>query len=288
MTNRKQPFKEIHAVDSTYPIRIHKGKNYFDFPAHYHKELEVIHVADGQLVVQVNQATHTLSAGDLLFIGSHHIHSYLRTPELNEPTFYILLFDWHYLDDLNKHITQSPYLAPLFLDSHYIYASNLVSFTDAFTDLHKEYTSDHLGRELLIVSQLYFIIAKASQVVGMTTADSVDLKRLQKSHSLIHTVNSLIYNHYMEDLTLEAVAESAGYSIYHFTRLFKKETGFTFKEYLNNFRIHKAVDALKNPALSMTEIALNCGFGSIKSFNRNFKAIHGMSPSDYIKANFVQ
>lgn len=287
MTIKTPPFEEIHIVDANYPIRIHKCEKYFGFPAHYHKEVEVVFVAKGQLVIQVNQSTYTLCAGDLLIIGGHHIHTYIKDSKLEMPTYYMLIFDWNYLDDLNKHMTRLPYLAPLFLDTHYIASIDNKDLYNAFSRLHQEYKHPTIGREIMIVSQLYYIIATCAKSLDMTHTTPVDLKRLQKTHSLIYAVNTLIYNHYMEDITLDLVAENAGYSTYHFTRIFKKETGFTFKEYLNNFRIHKAVEYLSNPSLSMTDIALSCGFGSIKSFNRNFKAIKGMTPSQYKKANFV-
>lgn len=287
MTIKKQPFEEVHIVDAAYPIRIHRSEQYFEFPAHYHKELEVIFVTKGQLVVQVNQSTYTLSAGDLLFVGRHHIHTYIKDHNLDMPTYYMLIFDWNYLDDLNKHISNLPYLASIFLETHYISTMVQEDIQNAFYQLYEEYQHKNIGREVMIVSQLYYIIAKAAKAIDTAQTDPIDLKRLHKTHSLIYAINSLIYNHYMEDITLEDAAESAGYSIYHFTRLFKKETGFTFKEYLNNFRVHKAIESLSNASLSMTDIALSCGFGSIKSFNRNFKHIKGMTPSAYKKANFV-
>ena len=73
----------------------------------------------------------------------------------------------------------------------------------------------------------------------------------------------------------------------YFSRYFKKVSGITFSDYLNHARTERAVRLLKNQRdLSMTEISLKCGFGTIRNFNRIFKAYTGYSPK-LLPENFV-
>jgi AraC-like DNA-binding protein len=74
--------------------------------------------------------------------------------------------------------------------------------------------------------------------------------------------------------------------MYHFTRFFKDTTGMTFWQYLNNYKVSKAVNLLINTSDSISEIAFNSGFNSIKTFNRVFKQVKGCSPSEFRKAIF--
>ena len=57
----------------------------------------------------------------------------------------------------------------------------------------------------------------------------------------------------------------------------------TFSMYLNHIRVNKAIDLIQNTDLSMTEIAMNCGFETIRNFNRVFKEIMGCTPSEYLR-----
>ncbi len=71
-----------------------------------------------------------------------------------------------------------------------------------------------------------------------------------------------------EDLSLEGVASQAGFSKYHFSRLFKQYTDSTFYKYLNQKRIEFAKTLLQDPGVSVTEVAFKSGFSSLSAFLR--------------------
>jgi len=66
-------------------------------------------------------------------------------------------------------------------------------------------------------------------------------------------------------------------------RLFRKQLGQTFHEYLNAVRIKRAEELLMLPAKSIISIALDCGFQNVTYFNRIFARQHRMSPTQYRK-----
>ena len=94
-----------------------------------------------------------------------------------------------------------------------------------------------------------------------------------------------IDDHYMEDLTLEDIAASTGFSMYHFSRLFKQYTNMNFKDYLCQKRTHAATILLLNSDLSVTEIAFEVGFSSISSFYRSFNQQENCAPGEYREHN---
>lgn len=87
-----------------------------------------------------------------------------------------------------------------------------------------------------------------------------------------------------EQLTLESTAEHIGISKSYFSHLFKDYTQMTFVEYLTKERIRKAEKLFFGPKKKFIDIAFECGFTSISSFNRTFKRIKGISPSEFRKA----
>ncbi|MFD2469239.1 helix-turn-helix transcriptional regulator [Amycolatopsis silviterrae] len=86
-------------------------------------------------------------------------------------------------------------------------------------------------------------------------------------------------------LDLDAVAAHAGYSRYHFVRLFRAVYGQTPGQYLSRRRIERAEDLLRTADLSVTEICALVGFSSLGSFSASFKKHTGLTPSEYRARN---
>jgi AraC-like DNA-binding protein len=82
-------------------------------------------------------------------------------------------------------------------------------------------------------------------------------------------------------VTLDEAAQAVNASTRHFCKIFKEATGVTFTDYLARIRVEKAKHLLQNPHLRVSEIAFETGFESISQFNRSFKRITGMSPTQF-------
>ena len=98
---------------------------------------------------------------------------------------------------------------------------------------------------------------------------------------VINAVMTYINDHYREDLRLDDVAGFSGFSRFYFSRSFKQQTGYSFKDYLCQKRLQAAMDLLTSTNLSMRGIAVESGFGSTASFNRAFRACKGCTPTQY-------
>jgi YesN/AraC family two-component response regulator len=102
--------------------------------------------------------------------------------------------------------------------------------------------------------------------------------KLMVYEEAIEEAAEYIYNHYTSQITLKEVAGRIHMSPAYFSRKFKAVTGFGYKEYLTNIRIREAVGLLLNTAKSITDIAVECGFGDGNYFGDAFKKIKGVSP----------
>ena len=114
----------------------------------------------------------------------------------------------------------------------------------------------------------------------------LDRQKRQKNISAISILtkcSEYIRAHYAEPTLLAEAAGYCGFSKYYFAHYFKEITGLTFYEYLTGYRMQMAVAALQNSETGISEIALNCGFSNVRSFNRVFKAAFGTTPSKYRK-----
>ena len=88
---------------------------------------------------------------------------------------------------------------------------------------------------------------------------------------------------YNQNFSLEEIALIANTSPYHFIRVFKKATGKTPHEYLVSIKIKKAMEMLKQPSHTITEVCFACGFNNSCHFSTVFKRMVGVSPSEYRK-----
>ena len=90
----------------------------------------------------------------------------------------------------------------------------------------------------------------------------------------------LLKEKYAQDLRLSTVADALGVSSEHLSRVFKKETGFGFNEYLTLLRLQKAEYMLKNePGKTVSEIAYACGFNDGNYFSHKFRITYGIPPT---------
>ncbi len=92
-----------------------------------------------------------------------------------------------------------------------------------------------------------------------------------------------VRNNYMKPITLQEVADVAGFSVYYFSREFKKVTGLTFVTFLNMVRCENAAKKLHKGA-NVTDACFACGFKEISYFSRTFRKIMGVSPSSLRKS----
>ena len=90
--------------------------------------------------------------------------------------------------------------------------------------------------------------------------------------------------HYAEEISLHSLAERFSVSDSYLSRLFKQETGIVVIDYLNRARVKESLFLLKRNELSITQIALRCGFSSSTYFSRVFRKIQGMTPKTYQKS----
>lgn len=73
----------------------------------------------------------------------------------------------------------------------------------------------------------------------------------------------------------------SSFSKFYFSRLFKQFTNVSFYKYVNQKRIEKAAEMLTEPNISITNVALSCGFESLSSFIRMFKIVKGCTPTEF-------
>ncbi len=227
---------------------------------HWHYACELLFVEYGEIDVFCDSETYTLKKGDAFFIDSGEMH-YMHAKK--ETVLIVTMFE----NDIIKKITENNKLVTPLLSHDYdiplIYERMVLELMQK-----KPYFNCVVESEILNLAVNIFRCEKLEKR-KRNAADSA-----QSFKDLLADVNER-YAYY----TFEDACKFMGFSDAYFSKFFKKIAGMTFSQYLNRVKTEKAILFLrKNDGTTVTEIALSCGFNTIRNFNRIFKEFTGYTP----------
>jgi AraC-like DNA-binding protein/ligand-binding sensor protein len=127
-----------------------------------------------------------------------------------------------------------------------------------------------------IVRLLTFFAEQLSALINQIMLEKQNAEPL-----LVRKAREYIGQHKMEPLSLVAVAQASGASVFYFCKVFKKTTGLKFTDYVARVRLEDAKTQLLNPSRRISEVAYEVGFQSLTQFNRMFKRVFGQSPTEF-------
>ncbi len=105
----------------------------------------------------------------------------------------------------------------------------------------------------------------------------------------VNRVLDYIYTHIDDDLSLISLADIAGFSEFHFHRIFKSVVGETLNQFVWRVRLERGASIMRaNPHKSVSDVALDCGFTSLAGYSRAFKARFGLSPKQWDRKTPLQ
>ena len=137
----------------------------------------------------------------------------------------------------------------------------------------------HLPNDETIMAQAYIqiILAKCIPLFELIQKDEVG------QDDLVYQTVAYISSHFREEVTLGMMAEDIGVSKYVLSRIFSKTFHRNFNQYLNDERLNYAIRCLEHSDLSITQICMDSGFDSQRTFNRVFKERYKVAPREYRK-----
>lgn len=254
---------------------------------HYHNSYEIYYLLSGARHYFIKDRTYRVEKGDLVLINRHDLHKTTYGGSLTHERV-LIIFDESYIRQILAFVNDVDVLQPFHQNINIIKLKKTEQtvIEQMLFKIMKEARGKGIGSEscvrLLTAELLIFIYRQAALI---KTAENI---HLDKMHEKISDIVKFINEKYMEDLTLNYIANNFYISSYHLSRLFKKVTGFTFVEYLNSIRIREAQRLLKESHFNVSKIADTIGYGSSTHFGRVFKEITEMSPLRFRKINKVK
>lgn len=237
------------------------------FPLHLHKELEILMVTKGEIELTINSTTQILRQGDICFSLPNTIHGYKTH---SQSDFFIMIFNGDMLPLFKTYFTSYR------CSKNYILSDQVPS--DVYTSMSSIYQETQLGNNIAIITGYLYV------AVGRLLP-FLDLQKVQKDvgGDLIGRILSYIQANYLNNINLVSISNELNISPFYLSRVFSNSTGLRLDKYINELRINYANHLLAFTNKQITEIAFECGFETLRTFNRAYKSITSLTPREYRK-----
>lgn len=234
-------------------------------PPHLHEAIEIVYVTKGSVELGVGKELHHLDEGDFGIVFPNVIHHYQVFSVGENKAIYLFIepsLFTGFLDDLRLFCPENPVIKKS------KFQHDIVSAIKMLTKIENDN---------FIMSHAYaqMILAYVFTTVKLVEKDSV------KEDNLIYNAVSYVAKNFRECISLEKMALDLGVSKYVLSRMFSKTFHCNFCKYVNQIRLNYAVSYLENSNITITELCLECGFESQRTFNRVFKEEYKMTPREY-------
>lgn len=224
---------------------------------HYHESFEICYILSGEIDITIDNILYNLTSGNAVIIFPRQLHSYetIKSSKMRIITFL-------------------PQLVPEFTNRYknMIPEKNNIESISALTEFFNP--KNTFAQKGLIYSVLGLLTENIKFKEAASNEESQVLLKILK----------FVEKNYKQNCNLQSVAYELSYGYSYLSRTFKKRMGMGYTEYLNKYRINRALYMLSHKKhMQIQEIAEQCGYDSLCSFNRNFKQFTGHTPREMIK-----
>ncbi len=236
---------------------------------HYHELFEIYYLTYGNCNFFINDKLYIVRQGDIVIVPNGVIHK----TNYSSPIHSRMLINCpcELIPSSVQRIVQN---------GTYVFrgASNRHEINSAFKLIQQEYSKNDVVSEDALKAYLSYLLIRT---VRLCNADGEHNRLGSCSEKAV----GFIQKGYMNKITLCDAAECCGVSCEHLSRIFKRQTGVGFNEYLTLYRLKKAEEMLVNQTgFSVSDIAYRCGFNDSNYFSCVFKKNYGISPTEKRKS----
>lgn len=245
-----------------------KPTNYL-FKGEKHNFWELTYVDRGVLYTEVNGKEFKLNQGDLFFYAPNEYHSQY-TDNKKSCSYLTVSFEMDFNDTS--------------LLSNKVFTSTKDLYT-IITKLMKELNSTHLYCDELSICYLKELVLKTLSI-DFETSIVKPANKIQQFYDdeLLNSILKFINESVYDCLDIQTICDKFSISSSKLHLLFRSNLDTTVKLYINNLKLKKSKELIKETNYTISEISEILGFNSIHYFSNKFKKVYGFSPSEYLKS----
>lgn len=286
-----KPLHEINRYDdAAFPVGMYivtknkivpEGRGHMDL--HWHEELQFTLVTNGSVSMQVDGKMYTLEEGQAIFINRNLLHITSKLPEdgryisINFPDKLLGFFVGSRMErDYVMPYTNNYCFPAIVFREEVLWQKKILDELWKLEDilLKREAAYEYKVSQKLVTIWLQLITNAGDQLKNPSRGYIRKQERMQKMLSFIH-------GNYMNNILLRDIAAEANVSEGECCRCFKELIRESPNQYLLGYRISRAMEMLSRTELSVTEIALQCGFNDTSHFIQYFKKKVNKTPNEF-------
>jgi len=272
---------ETVEYDSKRSFLLHDNHDNEAYPVHWHDAVELLMPLENHYIVYAGETEYDIPVHDVLIIPPGELHRMPAVPghRLILQCDNSVLIGVSAIETVMRGLS-SPIVINKALDKE-LHSLAKKTILDIYSLNEKK---DELADVKIYIALVNLLTAvREFQLERNKTLLDCDDAKLDEYSEKFNLVMKYIDANYMYDISLDQLADVAGYSKYHFSRIFKQYNSMSYLQYINARRTKAAEHLLLCPELSITDVAMQAGFKSLTTFNRIFKDIKHCTPSDFKK-----
>lgn len=257
-----------YKVNSGILLQVLEANNETD---HFHMEIELVYVLEGTLIVYLTDEKYVLDKEKVLLINTNKKHSY--TVEEETLLCKVSIDYFMIAKALNKDFVMFWCNSVINQDKQYEELCSILN------QMIREYAVNREKESFHMMSLSYGLLACLTKNFLIQSEGILS----DNEDERVGRILQYIHNHYKRSITLSELANQFYMSDSSFSRYFKKLMGINFVDYVNQVRLHYAIEALLYTNQPITNISMDCGFSNPSAFNKIFKEAFQISPTSYKK-----
>lgn len=249
---------------------------FFEFKWHYHPEYELTLITKGNGKRLVGDSNENFESGDLVLLGSDLPHTWSSGRVKNKKVSAVVI--QFSSDFINRFLTLNEFdkISGLLATANRgLFFSDTANLQEELTTLTKLSGVDKITSLFKILQKL------TAQPYKKLSSEYFNAVKGEETENRINKVCQYIQKNSAKEITLEHVAGLIHLSRSAFSKFFKRATGKTFSDYVNDIRIGNACYLLTESDKAINEIAYETGFESLTYFNRVFLKKKGVTPRNF-------
>ncbi|MBR4863135.1 MAG: helix-turn-helix domain-containing protein [Oscillospiraceae bacterium] len=247
-------------------IIFHK-RSTLDFALHLHNVLEIVFLRQGSATAVCGGNRYELTPGDVFVAFPNQPHGYENSRDVESDVLIIPLQP--FLSPWRSMLTQKMPISPVLSRGQWE-GTGLAVLMDLLRPERKTVSQPVLQGYAMVVA------GKLLPLLPLTDQSAED-------SDLLHALLLYISEHYHEPINRKDIAQGMGYNESYLSHVFSENLQATMMDYVNSLRLKDAKMLLLDTDLPVSDISLQLGFGSLRTFNRLFTKAENMSPREYRK-----
>ena len=274
--------KEKTVYKDELPINVITA-NIDEYPIHFHDDMEIVYVLEGNVVLRNGYYTYNLKQGDVFIINDREMHSFESTGEDN--MVMMLQMDLTYFSRYYDNLRNNFFVTDMEDDSD----ESLDVLKGIMARIMMEILQKGYGYEHKVIESTHNLIACLMSDFQYFVMEDGKFKNEAKNKGnkilagRLNRITDYMYDNYNRKLTLNEIAEREHLSIYYLSHIIKEATGLSFQDLLSYIRVEESERLLLGTNKKIGAIAEETGFSAVRYYIKHFEQWFGMHPLEYRK-----